>query len=387
MKRSILLVGALLLVFAATVSLRVATADNPVPSGGTTPTLKIKVGGAATQSTVNLNAGFSAVSSGGVTTVTAAGTGVPTTRTLTTTSPLTCAGGGSCDLSADRTIAIGPIAESGVASLTGDLAARALTATTMTASTCLTGGGDLSSNRSFAVTAACIGPTQLANTAVTIGTYPSDGAHVPVIAVDQQGRLTSATGTTAIAIAESAVTSLTTDLAAKAPLAAPHLTVNGNTAFVTDSNGAPPAGTCELELDTNYANGSVGYGCSFGVAGRNCAVAQWLPLSTNVAQGQLVCATGGLGVGTCAKTLSLTTVIGVALATGSNGGVVPICIRGVAGVLTADANCTFGATASSDGTTTAGNIQCTVAPVLGSGIGKVLVSAGGGVAQIMIATF
>ncbi len=38
------------------------------------------------------------------TTLTCPGTGVPTTRTLTTTAPMTCDGAGSCDLSANRTL-------------------------------------------------------------------------------------------------------------------------------------------------------------------------------------------------------------------------------------------------------------------------------------------
>lgn len=62
----------------------------------------------------------------------------------------------------------------------------------------------------------------LANSGVTAGSYGSATA-VPSITVDTKGRVTAASATN-IAIAQSAVTNLTTDLAAKAPLASPDLT-------------------------------------------------------------------------------------------------------------------------------------------------------------------
>lgn len=66
---------------------------------------------------------------------------------------------------------------------------------TITAGTGLTGGGDLSTNRSIAVAAGGIGPTQLEDTAVTPAAYGS-ASEVPVITVDQQGRITAASTTT-----------------------------------------------------------------------------------------------------------------------------------------------------------------------------------------------
>jgi len=64
--------------------------------------------------------------------------------------------------------------------------------------------------------------TVLSNSGVTAATYGS-ASQVPVFAVDTKGRVTSVTNTN-IAIAQSAVTNLTANLAAKAPLASPALT-------------------------------------------------------------------------------------------------------------------------------------------------------------------
>jgi hypothetical protein len=74
------------------------------------------------------------------------------------------------------------IAESQVTNLVTDLAAKVNTTTTLTAGTGLSGGGDLSTNRTIS----------LANTAVAAGTYGSSTTNA-IITVDAQGRLTSAT--------------------------------------------------------------------------------------------------------------------------------------------------------------------------------------------------
>jgi trimeric autotransporter adhesin len=84
------------------------------------------------------------------------------------------------------------------------LALKADKTITLTAGTGLTGGGDLSANRTF----------NIANTAVTLGSYGSATA-VGTFTVDQQGRLTAAADV-AIQIAQSQVTGLVTDLSNKA---------------------------------------------------------------------------------------------------------------------------------------------------------------------------
>lgn len=60
------------------------------------------------------------------------------------------------------------------------------------AGTGLTGGGDLSQNRTISVAPGGIGSTELDNTGVTSGTYGSN-TEIPVVTVDANGRITSMT--------------------------------------------------------------------------------------------------------------------------------------------------------------------------------------------------
>ena len=60
------------------------------------------------------------------------------------------------------------------------------------AGTGLTGGGQLTSNVTLSVAVGGIGPTQLANTGVTAGTY-GDAGNAVTVGVDAQGRITSIT--------------------------------------------------------------------------------------------------------------------------------------------------------------------------------------------------
>ena len=106
------------------------------------------------------------------------------------------------------------------------------TTRTLTAGTGLTGGGDLSANRTFA----------LANTAVTPGTYGSDSRSITQI-VDQQGRLTSIFDQP-IAIAYTQVSGLGTAATKDAGAALGVATL--------DAGGKVPASQIPLQGDLNY---------------------------------------------------------------------------------------------------------------------------------------
>ena len=95
-------------------------------------------------------------------------------------------------------------------------------AATLTTSRTIALTGDVTGSASFNGGANASISSTLANTAVNPATYGSASA-VGTFTVDSKGRLTAASNTP-IAIAQSAVTNLTTDLAAKAPLASPTFT-------------------------------------------------------------------------------------------------------------------------------------------------------------------
>lgn len=127
----------------------------------------------------------------------------------------------------------------------------------------------------------------LADTAVTPASYGSASA-VATFTVDQQGRLTAA-GNTTIAIAQSAVTSLVSDLALKAPLASPTFTGTpaaptatggtnttqiATTAFVTSAISTAMTGVTDLQggidasTNPNYPAATAGQLWYITVAGK-----------------------------------------------------------------------------------------------------------------------
>ena len=109
-----------------------------------------------------------------------------------------------------------------------DISGTVPTSRTITAGTGLTGGGDLSANRTLAI----------ATTGVSAATYGS-ASIVPVIAVNTQGQITSATNTT-IAIANTQVSGLGTMSTQNAnAVAVTGGTINGTTiGATTASSGA-----------------------------------------------------------------------------------------------------------------------------------------------------
>lgn len=76
---------------------------------------------------------------------------------------------------------------------------------TLTAGTGLTGGGDLSANRVFAIAAGGVGADQLDTTGVVAGVY-GDGSNVPTVTVDANGRVTSVTTSPVVASGYAPVT-------------------------------------------------------------------------------------------------------------------------------------------------------------------------------------
>jgi hypothetical protein len=106
-----------------------------------------------------------------------------------------------------------------------DISGTVPTSRTITAGTGLSGGGDLSANRTLAI----------ANTGVTATTYGS-ASSVPVVTVNAQGQITSATNT-AIAIANTAVSGLGTMSTQNANA----VVITGGTIDGTTIGGTTPA--------------------------------------------------------------------------------------------------------------------------------------------------
>jgi hypothetical protein len=103
-----------------------------------------------------------------------------------------------------------------------DTSGNAATATKLATTRAITLTGDVTGTANFDGSASAGLSTTLANTAVTPASYGSASA-VSTFTVDSKGRLTAASST-AIEIAQSAVTNLTTDLSAKAALNSPTFT-------------------------------------------------------------------------------------------------------------------------------------------------------------------
>jgi hypothetical protein len=121
-----------------------------------------------------------------------------------------------------------------------DISGTVPTSRTITAGTGLSGGGDLSANRTL----------DIANTGVTATTYGS-ASSVPVVAVNAQGQITSATST-AIAIANTAVSGLGTMSTQNAnAVAITGGTINGTTiGATTASTGAFTTATASTSVTT-----------------------------------------------------------------------------------------------------------------------------------------
>lgn len=177
--------------------------------------------------------------------------GVPSTRTLTAGAGLT--GGG--DLSADRTFDVG--AGTGITVNANDVALDTASTrntdhagVTITAGAGLTGGGDITTTRTLDVGAGTgitvnANDVAIANTAVTPAAYGS-ATQVGTFTVDQQGRLTLA-GNTTIALNASAI-------AAGTLAAARGGTGVSNTGTITLGGNLVTSGAFDLTLTQTAAS-------------------------------------------------------------------------------------------------------------------------------------
>lgn len=183
------------------------------------------------------------------------------------------------------------ISESQVLNLTTDLAAKADKTTTISAGTGLTGGGDLSTNRTISMP-----------NVGTASTYGS-ASQVPVFTTDAQGRVSSVTNTS-IQITTAQVTGFNAAVDAEIAAyltASGRYTLKGYQVFTTAGAGTytPSAGTTHIDITIVGAGGGGG-----GAAGA----------SSNTAAG------GGGGSGGCIKAfLTLTGAASYSFVIGGGG--------------------------------------------------------------------
>lgn len=147
--------------------------------------------------------------------------------------------------------------------VSANIGTRALKTTTVSAGTGLTGGGDLSANRTI----------NLANTSVVAGSYGSS-SQVPVITVDAQGRITSASSTAVAGVSSTAYNTLTgvltintsdggsfTEDLGVGTSDSPQftqLTLSGTDALTINNTTARIRAATNLELIIDYDNNNLG---------------------------------------------------------------------------------------------------------------------------------
>lgn len=166
------------------------------------------------------------------------------------------------------TLGFGAIPEASVTNLVTDLAAKAATATTISTTAPLSGGGDLSTNRTLSILADGITDALLRDSAATsvIGRSANSVGNPADIAASSDGDVLRRAGSVLGfgAIPQASVTSLVSDLALKAPLASPTFTGTATaealvaTGNVTIGNAASDAHTLLGTLDANGTSGTNG---------------------------------------------------------------------------------------------------------------------------------
>lgn len=229
-----------------------------------------------TASTVDFTAGATVSCSGRTASLSVSGTGVPTTRTISTTSPIRCDGAASCDLSANRTLSLAtvPVASGGTNS-----------------STALSGSSIMVSNGSAIVQgAAGTSATVLHGNASGTPTYSAVSLTADVtgtLPVANGGtNLTSAGGTANRALVTTDGTAFSVGTVANAMLANSSITVN-TTSPIT--GGAIPSlggsitiacATCALTTTTLTAGAGLTGGGNFS-ADRTLAVGAGTGITVN----------------------------------------------------------------------------------------------------------
>lgn len=157
----------------------------------------------------------------------------------------------------DVSSSTGSITLSLPATINANTSGNSATSTKLATARTIAVSGDVTGSASFDGSANATISATLSNSGVSAGTYNNNAAQVRPFTVDAKGRITSIGTAVNIAIAQSAVTNLTTDLASKAPINSPSFTGTPTAPTAAQDTSTTQIATTQFVVDQGYLKTSI----------------------------------------------------------------------------------------------------------------------------------